>query len=71
VLLRKLAVLLMVVAATLVLASGVALAADFIGTSGNDELTGTEGNDYLEGRAGADRLYGLGGTMISTGTWHR
>ena len=44
ILLRKLATLLSSLVLTLVLASGVALAADFIGTSGNDELTGTEGN---------------------------
>jgi Ca2+-binding RTX toxin-like protein len=66
-LLRKLATMLMALLVMLVLASGVALAADFIGTSGNDNLTATEGNDYLEGRAGDDYLYGLGGDDIIYG----
>ena len=42
ILLRKLATLLSSLVLMLVLASGVALAADFIGNSGNDVLTGTE-----------------------------
>ena len=66
-LLRNLATMLMALLVMLVLASGVALAADFIGTSGNDNLTATEGNDYLEGRAGDDYLYGLGGDDIIYG----
>jgi RTX calcium-binding nonapeptide repeat (4 copies) len=65
--LRKLATLLSSLVLTLVLASGVALAADFIGNSGDDELMGTEGNDYLEGRAGDDRLVALGGDDIIYG----
>jgi Ca2+-binding RTX toxin-like protein len=67
-LLRKLATMLMALLVMLVLASGVALAADFIGTSGNDEFPpGTEGNDYFEGRAGDDLLNGLGGDDIIYG----
>lgn len=67
ILLRKLATLLSSLVLTLVLASGVALAADFIGTSGNDEFPGTEGDDYLEGRAGDDLLNALGGDDIIYG----
>jgi Ca2+-binding RTX toxin-like protein len=67
ILLRKIATLLSSLALTVVLASGVALAADFIGASGNDELTGTELGDYLEGRAGDDNLFGLGGDDIIYG----
>ncbi len=67
-LLRKLATMLMALLVMLVLASGVALAADFIGTSGNDEFPpGTEGNDYFEGRAGDDRINALGGDDIIYG----
>ncbi len=64
---KRLAILLTALLVMLVLASGVALAADFIGTSGNDALTATEGDDYLEGRAGDDYLYGLGGDDIIYG----
>jgi Ca2+-binding RTX toxin-like protein len=59
--LKRLAILLTALLVILVLASGVALAEDFLGTSGNDTLTGTEGNDLLKGRAGDDRLEALGG----------
>jgi RTX calcium-binding nonapeptide repeat (4 copies) len=62
ILLRKIATLLLALVLMLVLASGVALAADFIGTSGNDEFPpGTEGNDYFDGRAGDDLINALGG----------
>jgi Ca2+-binding RTX toxin-like protein len=67
ILLRKIAMLLLALVLMMVLASGVALAAAFIGTSGNDELTGTEDNDYLEGRAGDDLLNALGGDDIIYG----
>jgi Ca2+-binding RTX toxin-like protein len=68
ILLRKLATLLSSLVLTLVLASGVALAADFIGTSGNDEFPpGTESNDYFEGRAGDDLINALGGDDIIYG----
>jgi Ca2+-binding RTX toxin-like protein len=59
--------LLLALVLMLVLASGVALAADFIGASGNDVLTGTEEGDYIEGRAGDDNLFGLGGDDIIYG----
>ncbi len=54
--LRKLATLLSSLVLMLVLASGVALAVDFIGTSGDDILVGTDGDDYLKGRGGNDRI---------------
>src|SRR5918998_4950328 len=56
ILLRKITTLLSSLLLTLVLASGVALAADVIGTSGDDILVGTAGDDYLKGRGGNDRI---------------
>jgi Ca2+-binding RTX toxin-like protein len=68
ILLRKIATLLSSLVLMLVLASGVALAADFIGTSGDDVFPpGTEGDDYFEGRAGDDRINALGGVDIIYG----
>ena len=49
-------------AVTLVVASGVALALNKIGTNGPDTLTGTNKGDNLLGKGGNDDLYGLGGT---------
>jgi len=48
-------------AATLVVASGVALAVNKIGTNDPDTLKGTNGADNLLGRGGNDDLLGLGG----------
>lgn len=50
-------------ALTLVLASGtsVAIAADRIGTRGDDVIRGTGGADRIVGRGGDDRLFGRGG----------
>jgi Ca2+-binding RTX toxin-like protein len=45
----------------LLLASGVALAVNKIGTNGPDTLRGTNAADNLDGRGGNDVLYGLGG----------
>ena len=50
-----------VMAATLVVASGVALAVNRIGTSGPDTVRGTNRFDNLIGRGGNDDLFGLGG----------
>jgi len=49
-------------AVTLVVASGVALALNKIGTNGPDTLKGTNKNDHLLGRGGGDDIYGWGGT---------
>ena len=59
---RMVALLAMVVmAATLVIASGVALAVTKFGGPGNDILTGTNGPDTLVGGSGDDTLDGLPG----------
>lgn len=58
---RRLMLLLTVVAAALVLAGGVALAADLVGTSGDDTLTGTAGDDRIAAGDGNDRLLGRAG----------
>jgi Ca2+-binding RTX toxin-like protein len=58
---RRVILLLAVMSATLVLASGVALAVNKVGTNGPDTLRGTNGDDNLVGRGGNDDLFGLGG----------
>ncbi len=58
---RRAILLLAVMTATLVVASGVALALTKIGTNGPDTLRGTNGDDNLLGKGGNDRLFGLGG----------
>ncbi len=59
---RRLVLLLTVMAAALVLASGVALAVTKIGTNGNDVLKGTDGKDNLLGLGGQDDIFGKGGS---------
>jgi Ca2+-binding RTX toxin-like protein len=46
---------------TLLVASGVALAINKIGTDGPDTLRGTNGDDNLLGKGANDVLYALGG----------
>jgi hypothetical protein len=58
---RRVILLLAVMAATLVVVSGVALAVNKVGTNGPDTLRGTNGDDNLVGRGGNDDLFGLGG----------
>jgi Ca2+-binding RTX toxin-like protein len=58
---RRVALLLTVMAAALVLASGVALAVNRVGTNGPDTLRGTDGADNLSGLRGEDKLLGKGG----------
>jgi hypothetical protein len=58
---RRVILLLAVMAATLVVASGVALAVNKVGTNGPDTLRGTNGDDNLVGLGGNDDLFGLGG----------
>src|SRR5215207_1409456 len=60
-LMRRTIVLLAAMALTLLVASGVALAATKIGTNGPDTLRGTNGADDLVGLGGNDVLFGLGG----------
>lgn len=62
-LLSKMAATLVVfMAVTLVVAGGVALALNELGTNGPDTLRGTNGADNLVGLDGNDDIYGLGGT---------
>ena len=58
---RRVVLVLALVAATLVTASGMALAVNEIGTNGPDTLKGTNRADNLMGRGGNDVLFGLGG----------
>jgi Ca2+-binding RTX toxin-like protein len=59
---RRLVLVLTLMAATLVLGSGMALAVNKIGTNGPDTLKGTNTNDVLLGRDGQDDLFSLDGT---------
>jgi Ca2+-binding RTX toxin-like protein len=58
---RRTILLLATMAVTLLMASGVALAVNNIGTNGPDTLRGTNGADTLVGVGGNDELYALGG----------
>jgi len=58
---RRVNFLLTAMAVTLVMASGVAVALNKVGTDGPDTLRGTSGNDNLLGEGGNDDLFGLGG----------
>ncbi len=59
---RRVALLLAGMAAVLVLASGVALAVNKVGTDGPDTLRGTDKDDNLVGKGGQDDLFGLDGS---------
>ena len=59
---RRTIVLLTTMALTVLVASGVALAVNKVGTDGPDTLTGTNGNDNLDGRGGQDNIFSLDGT---------
>jgi Ca2+-binding RTX toxin-like protein len=58
---RRVVCVLAAMALALLLASGVALAVNKIGTNGPDTLRGTNGNDNLLGKGGNDRLFALNG----------
>ena len=58
---RRTILLLATMALTLLVASGVALAVNKIGTDGPDTLRGTNGADNLLGNGGKDVLFALGG----------
>ena len=58
---RRTIVLLATMALTVLVASGVALAVNKIGTDGPDTLRGTNGDDNLTGKGGNDRLFSLNG----------
>jgi Ca2+-binding RTX toxin-like protein len=59
---KKAAMITMFMAVTLVVAGGVALALNKVGTNGPDTLRGTNKSDFLSGRGGGDDIYGWGGT---------
>src|SRR5918997_3582421 len=59
---RRAILLVTMMAVSLLLASGVALAVNKVGTSGPDTLRGTNGSDNLLGKGGNDVLWGLGGS---------
>jgi Ca2+-binding RTX toxin-like protein len=58
---KRTALLLAVLAAALVAASGVALAATFGGTNNDERLVGTRYADTIKARGGNDVVLGLGG----------
>ena len=58
---RRTILLLATMALTMLVASGMALAATKIGTNGPDTLKGTNGADILVGRGGNDDVFGLKG----------
>jgi Ca2+-binding RTX toxin-like protein len=71
---RRATLLLLAVMTTVLLATGVALAATFKGTSGNDLIYGTSDSDTLnvanngtKGTDGADGLFGKGGNDVLYG----
>jgi hypothetical protein len=57
----------MVMVATLVVASGAALAVTRVGGPGNDHVLGTAGPDDLVGGHGSDRIVGFGGYDVMFG----
>jgi Ca2+-binding RTX toxin-like protein len=58
---RRTTLLLTAMMLTTMLASGVALAVDKVGTDGSNTLRGTNGSDNLVGKGGNDNLFSLGG----------
>src|SRR5215208_3925531 len=58
---RRVILLLTVMAAALVLGSGLALAVNKVGTQGRDFLKGTDGADHLVGKGEDDRIFSLAG----------
>ncbi len=58
---RRTILLLATIALTLVVAAGVALAVNKVGTDGRDFLKGTDGADNLVGNDDSDRIFGLAG----------
>ena len=64
---RKTVLLLALMALTKVLASGVALAINKVGTNGPDTLRGTNEGDNLVGQGGNDDISGAGGRDVVVG----
>jgi len=57
---RKVMLMLSVMAVALVVASGLALAVEKSGGAGNDSIVGTDNNDTLSGGGGNDDIFGKG-----------
>jgi Ca2+-binding RTX toxin-like protein len=64
---RRTILLMVTMALTLLVASGVALAVTRIGTDGPDTLRGTRGSDQLLGMGGSDRINGRPGKDVISG----
>jgi Ca2+-binding RTX toxin-like protein len=64
---RKTVLLMALMALTMVLASGVALAINKVGTNGPDTLRGTNEGDNLVGQGGNDDISGAGGRDVVVG----
>jgi Ca2+-binding RTX toxin-like protein len=64
---RRTILLVVTMALTLMVASGVALAVTKIGTDGHDNLKGTKGSDTLSGGGGRDRIDGRAGHDVISG----
>jgi Ca2+-binding RTX toxin-like protein len=64
---RRILLLLAMMALTLLVASGVALAVVKEGGPGRDTLIGTNGSDTLSGKGGIDRIEGRGGKDVISG----
>lgn len=64
---RRVILLVTVMAVVLVVGSGVALAAVKFGTNGQDFLMGTNGEDVIYGRGGVDFIDGRGGDDVLYG----
>jgi len=58
---RRTILLLATIALTVLVAGGVALAVNKVGTQGRDFLKGTDGADHLVGKGDSDRIFGLAG----------
>ena len=58
---RRASVFLVAVALLLALSAGVALAKNFIGTSGPNVIVGTNRADFIDGKGGNDQLFGRDG----------
>jgi serralysin len=64
---KRILLLSTMMAVTLVVASGAALAVVLVGTNGDDRLEGTNGSDVLSGRGGDDVLLGYEGADAMSG----
>jgi Ca2+-binding RTX toxin-like protein len=59
---RRVVLVLAIMALALLLASGVAPAVTRVGTTRDDTLRGTDGPDQIDGRTGDDDIFSLGGS---------